>query len=198
MGRMSVLSHIDFGSARMSLFLWLEDESRTLVLRPTWDESVGDVEYLKQVTRTRRKARGLVRRTIMEGRRVRRCQVDSLRWCGWFSSSRVIPNRMRIQVSEWSSATSGSHREGVQWASEIYEMHFGKEAHYNEDIHDIAYNGGTSATIATGSTSTTFSSGDSPARTTQWPGPELGIKGEKGKLWVRDMQLIRRRGHLRR
>ena len=31
---------------------------------------------------------------------------------------------------------------GRQWASEIYKMHFGKEAHYNEDIHDIAYKEG--------------------------------------------------------
>ena len=59
---------------------------------------------------------------------------------------------------------------GRQWASEIYEMHFGKEAHYNEDIHDIAYNEGDGATIRDRVHEHDLLVGDSPARTTQWPG----------------------------
>jgi len=39
--------------------------------------------------------------------------------------------------NQWEAPGSGR-----QWASEIDEMHFGKEGHCNEDIHDIAYNVG--------------------------------------------------------
>ncbi len=84
---------------------------------------------------------------------------------------------------------------GRQWASEIYEMHFGKEAHYNEDIHDIAYNeGDMAATIRDRVHEHDLLVGGFPcqdysvARTISG---ELGIKGEKGKLWVPIRNIIR-------
>ena len=84
---------------------------------------------------------------------------------------------------------------GRQWASEIYETHFGKEAHYNEDIHDIAYKeGDMAATIRDRVHEHDLLVGGFPcqdysvARTISG---ELGIKGEKGKLWVPIRNIIR-------
>ena len=84
---------------------------------------------------------------------------------------------------------------GRQWASEIYETHFGKEAHYNEDIHDIAYKeGDMAATIRDRVPEHDLLVGGFPcqdysvARTVSG---ELGIKGEKGKLWIPIRNIIR-------
>ena len=84
---------------------------------------------------------------------------------------------------------------GRQWASKIYEMHFGKEGHTNEDIHDIAFNEGQMAeTIRKRIPEHDLLVGGFPcqdysvARTISG---ELGIKGEKGKLWVPIRNIIR-------
>ena len=87
------------------------------------------------------------------------------------SASRGILNRRRIRGSGSSSATSGSLQEAVDNGPRNHKMHFGKEAHYNEDIHDIAYNeGDMAATIRDRVHEHDLLVGDSPARTTQWPG----------------------------
>tara|TARA_Y100000589_G_scaffold313846_1_gene335668 strand:- start:2296 stop:3798 length:1503 start_codon:yes stop_codon:yes gene_type:complete len=84
---------------------------------------------------------------------------------------------------------------GKQWASKIYEMHFGKEGHTNEDIHDIAFNEGEMAeTIRERIPEHDLLVGGFPcqdysvARTVSG---ELGIKGEKGKLWIPIRNIIR-------
>ena len=77
---------------------------------------------------------------------------------------------------------------GRQWASEIYERRFGRDGHVNEDIHDIAFNKGQlGETIRNRIPDHDVLVGGFPcqdysvARTISG---ELGIKGEKGKLWV--------------
>jgi DNA (cytosine-5)-methyltransferase 1 len=84
---------------------------------------------------------------------------------------------------------------GRQWASEVYEARFGKDGHTNEDIHDIAFNEGAIAeTIRKRIVPHDLLVGGFPcqdysvARTISG---ELGIKGEKGKLWVPIRNIIR-------
>jgi DNA (cytosine-5)-methyltransferase 1 len=82
-----------------------------------------------------------------------------------------------------------------QWASEIYQMHFGNEGHNNQDIHDIAcHQGELAGTINKRIDNHDLLVGGFPcqdysvARTISG---ELGIKGEKGKLWVPIRNIIR-------
>ena len=84
---------------------------------------------------------------------------------------------------------------GKQWASKIYEMHFGKEGHTNEDIHDIAFSEGEMVeTICERIREHDLLVGGFPcqdysvARTVSG---ELGIRGEKGKLWIPIRNIIR-------
>ena len=84
---------------------------------------------------------------------------------------------------------------GRQWASEVYEARFGKEGHANEDIHDIAFNeGALTETIRERVPEHDLLVGGFPcqdysvARTISG---ELGIKGEKGKLWIPIRNIIR-------
>jgi len=84
---------------------------------------------------------------------------------------------------------------GRQWASEVYEARFGKKGHTNEDIHDIAFNEGALAeTIRLRIEPHELLVGGFPcqdysvARTISG---ELGIKGEKGKLWVSIRNIVR-------
>jgi DNA (cytosine-5)-methyltransferase 1 len=84
---------------------------------------------------------------------------------------------------------------GRQWASEVYEARFGKSGHTNEDIHDIAFKQGAVAeTIQERIEPHDLLVGGFPcqdysvARTISG---ELGIKGEKGKLWVPIRNIIR-------
>ena len=84
---------------------------------------------------------------------------------------------------------------GKQWASQIYRERFGLEGHTNEDIHDIAYNiGDIKNTIRNRIPKHDLLVGGFPcqdysvARTISG---ELGIKGEKGKLWVPIKQIIK-------
>ena len=85
--------------------------------------------------------------------------------------------------------------ETKQWASKIYEERFGSEGHSNDDIHDIAFNEGQMAeTIRERVPEHHLLVGGFPcqdysvARTISG---ELGIKGEKGKLWVPIRNIIR-------
>ena len=85
--------------------------------------------------------------------------------------------------------------ETKQWASKIYEERFGPEGHSNDDIHDIAFNEGEMAeTIRERVPEHDLLVGGFPcqdysvARTISG---ELGIKGEKGKLWVPIRNIIR-------
>ena len=82
-----------------------------------------------------------------------------------------------------------------QWASKIYEERFGSEGHTNEDIHDIAFNEGEMReTIREQIPELDVLVGGFPcqdysvARTISG---ELGIKGEKGKLWIPIRNIIR-------
>jgi len=82
-----------------------------------------------------------------------------------------------------------------QWASKIYEERFGSEGHTNEDIHDIAFNEGEmKETIREQIPELDVLVGGFPcqdysvARTISG---ELGIKGEKGKLWIPIRNIIR-------
>jgi DNA (cytosine-5)-methyltransferase 1 len=75
-----------------------------------------------------------------------------------------------------------------QWASKIYEERFGNEGHSNDDIHSIAFNKVEMAeTIREQIPELDVLVGGFPcqdysvARTVSG---ELGIKGEKGKLWI--------------
>ena len=85
--------------------------------------------------------------------------------------------------------------ETKQWASKIYEERFGSEGHSNDDIHDIAFNEGKMAeTIRERVPEHDLLVGGFPcqdysvARTISG---ELGIKGEKGKLWIPIRNIIR-------
>ena len=85
--------------------------------------------------------------------------------------------------------------ETKQWASKIYEKHFGSEGHSNDDIHDIAFNEGKMAkTIRERIPEHDLLVGGFPcqdysvARTISG---ELGIEGEKGKLWIPIRNIIR-------
>jgi len=85
--------------------------------------------------------------------------------------------------------------ESKQWASKIYESRFGSEGHSNDDIHDIAFNEGEMAeTIRERVPEHDLLVGGFPcqdysvARTISG---ELGIKGEKGKLWIPIRNIIR-------
>jgi len=85
--------------------------------------------------------------------------------------------------------------EAKQWASKIYESRFGSEGHSNDDIHDIAFNEGEMAeTIRERVPEHDLLVGGFPcqdysvARTISG---ELGIKGEKGKLWIPIRNIIR-------
>jgi DNA (cytosine-5)-methyltransferase 1 len=82
-----------------------------------------------------------------------------------------------------------------QWASKIYEERFGNEGHSNDDIHSIALNKGEMAeTIREQIPELDVLVGGFPcqdysvARTVSG---ELGIKGEKGKLWIPIRNIIR-------
>lgn len=85
--------------------------------------------------------------------------------------------------------------ETKQWASKIYEERFGSEGHSNDDIHDIAFNEGKMAeTIRERVPEHDLLVGGFPcqdysvARTISG---ELGIEGEKGKLWIPIRNIIR-------
>lgn len=85
--------------------------------------------------------------------------------------------------------------ETKQWASKIYEERFGSEGHSNEDIHEIAFNKRKMAeTIRERIPEHDLLVGGFPcqdysvARTISG---ELGIKGEKGKLWIPIRSIIR-------
>ena len=82
-----------------------------------------------------------------------------------------------------------------QWASKIYEERFGNEGHSNDDIHNIALNKGKmKETIHEKIPNLDVLVGGFPcqdysvARTVSG---ELGIKGEKGKLWIPIRNIIR-------
>lgn len=82
-----------------------------------------------------------------------------------------------------------------QWASKIYEERFGNEGHSNDDIHSIAFNKGEMAeTIREQIPELDVLVGGFPcqdysvARTVSG---ELGIEGEKGKLWIPICNIIR-------
>jgi len=80
--------------------------------------------------------------------------------------------------------------EKAQWATKIYEKHFGSEGHTGNSIHDFTFPisgiaGITEHDLLVGG----FPCQDySVARTISG---ELGIKGEKGKLWVDIARIIR-------
>jgi DNA (cytosine-5)-methyltransferase 1 len=82
-----------------------------------------------------------------------------------------------------------------QWASKIYEERFGHEGHSNDDIHNIAFSKGKMVdTIREQVPELDLLVGGFPcqdysvARTVSG---ELGIKGEKGKLWIPIRNIIR-------
>ena len=82
-----------------------------------------------------------------------------------------------------------------QWASMIYENQFGSEGHSNEDIHNIAFNEGElKRQFVSKFQILTCWLVDFLARITplleRFQG-KLGIKGEKGKLWIPIRNIIR-------
>jgi DNA (cytosine-5)-methyltransferase 1 len=80
--------------------------------------------------------------------------------------------------------------EKAQWASRIYVKHFGEEGHSNDNIHDFTFPIDGIADIPDHDLLVGgFPCQDySVARTISG---ELGIKGEKGKLWVDIARIIR-------
>ncbi|MDC3247212.1 DNA (cytosine-5-)-methyltransferase, partial [Euryarchaeota archaeon] len=74
--------------------------------------------------------------------------------------------------------------ETKQWASKIYVKHFGEEGHSNEDIHKIRKHVPEHDLLVGGFPCQDYS----VARTISG---EMGIKGEKGKLWTPIKQIIR-------
>lgn len=80
--------------------------------------------------------------------------------------------------------------EKAQWASKIYEERFGKEGHTGNSIHEFTHPKGGISKIADHDVLVGgFPCQDySVARTISG---ELGIKGEKGKLWVDIARIIR-------
>ena len=74
--------------------------------------------------------------------------------------------------------------ETKQWASKIYEERFGSEGHSNEDIHKVRKEVTEHDLLVGGFPCQDYS----VARTISG---ELGIKGEKGKLWTPIKQIIR-------
>tara|TARA_B100001758_G_scaffold247541_1_gene265830 strand:- start:1793 stop:3319 length:1527 start_codon:yes stop_codon:yes gene_type:complete len=74
--------------------------------------------------------------------------------------------------------------EKAQWASKIYGKRFGSEGHSNEDIHKVRKEVSEHDLLVGGFPCQDYS----VARTISG---ELGIKGEKGKLWTPIKQIIR-------
>lgn len=100
-----------------------------------------------------------------------------------------------VWSNQWEPPPKGSDIPPKQWASMIYENQFGSEGHSNEDIHNIAFNEGElKATIHDQIPNLDLLVGGFPcqdysvARTVSG---ELGIKGEKGKLWIPIRNIIR-------
>ena len=94
-----------------------------------------------------------------------------------------------IWSNQWEPGSS------KQRASKIYEERFGNEGHSNDDIHDVAFNKGEMVeTIREQIPDLDVLVGGFPcqdysvARTVSG---ELGIKGEKGKLWIPIRNIIR-------
>ena len=82
----------------------------------------------------------------------------------------------------WSNQWEPSQR--VQWASDIYVARFGASGHSNEDIHDARKDVPNHDLLVGGFPCQDYST----ARTRSG---ELGIQGEKGKLWTPIKQIIR-------
>ena len=74
--------------------------------------------------------------------------------------------------------------ETKQWASKIYEERFGSKGHSNDDIHNVRKQVPEHELLVGGFPCQDYS----VARTISG---ELGIKGEKGKLWTPIKQIIR-------
>lgn len=94
------------------------------------------------------------------------------------------PGQKETSVFEviWSNQWEPSQK--VQWASKVYETRFGADNHSNEDIH-VAIKSIPNHDLLVGG----FPCQDySVARTKSG---ELGIKGEKGKLWEPIKKIIR-------
>ena len=82
----------------------------------------------------------------------------------------------------WSNQWEPSQR--VQWASEVYVSKFGSEGHSNEDINSARHEVPEHDLLVGGFPCQDYST----ARTRSG---EMGIKGEKGKLWTPIKQIIR-------
>ena len=82
----------------------------------------------------------------------------------------------------WSNQWEPSQK--VQWASDVYVARFGTSGHSNEDIHDVRKEVPNHDLLVGGFPCQDYST----ARTRSG---ELGIQGEKGKLWTPIKQIIR-------
>ncbi len=108
--------------------------------------------------------------------------------------------RLGLEGEDFEFVWSNQHEPGekAQWASTIYEMRFGSENHNGDSIHKITFpeeeGVGTSEAINREIPDHELLVGGFPcqdysvARTISG---ELGIKGEKGKLWVDIARIIR-------
>ncbi|MDA8749520.1 DNA (cytosine-5-)-methyltransferase [Candidatus Poseidonia alphae] len=92
--------------------------------------------------------------------------------------------------NQWEPPPKGSNTPPKQWASMIYEKQFGSEGHTNDSIHDFTHPIDGIKDIAEHDLLVGgFPCQDySVARTVSG---ELGIEGEKGKLWVDIARILR-------
>ena len=85
--------------------------------------------------------------------------------------------------NQWEPPSSTQKNPPKQWASMIYELRFGKEGHVNEDIENILNDVPNHDLLVGGFPCQDYS----VARTISG---ELGIEGEKGKLWTSIRHII--------
>ncbi|SVC09095.1 uncharacterized protein METZ01_LOCUS261949, partial [marine metagenome] len=95
-----------------------------------------------------------------------------------------------VWSNQWEPSEITKKGDGQQWASRIYEERFGSKGHTGNSIHDFTHPIDGVAEIANHDLLVGgFPCQDySVARTLSG---ELGIKGEKGKLWVDIARIIR-------
>ena len=112
----------------------------------------------------------------------RRCSATTKR------GTRCRAEQRGIKEDGFCTVHRRMNRQGIQWASRIYVERFGPENHSNVDINRLAQNEGSIVeTIHETIPEHDLLVGGFPCQdysVARTKSGELGIKGEKGKLWV--------------